>query len=61
MRRRPSRSLANGAVRLAGAHDERPVCLACGAPIGSREPTIKVSGALVHMRCAAHRRRVVRR
>jgi hypothetical protein len=61
MRSEPRRSLASEAVRLARAHDEGPPCLACGAPIGSSEPTIKICGALVHMRCAAYRRRVVRR
>jgi len=57
----PRRSLASEEVRRAGAHDERPLCLACGSPIGSSEPTIKIRGALVHMRCAAYRRRLVRR
>jgi hypothetical protein len=61
MRSEPRKSLASNAVRRAGAHDERPLCLACGAPIGGSEPTIKIRGALVHMRCAAYRRRVVRR
>jgi len=42
-------------------HDERPSCLACGARIGSAEPTIKILGALVHMRCAVYRRREARR
>jgi hypothetical protein len=43
------------------AHDERPSCLACGARIGSGEPTINIRGALVHMRCAVYRRRMARR
>jgi hypothetical protein len=61
MRSEPRRSLVSEAVSRAGAHDERPLCLACGAPIDSGEPTIKIRGAQVHMRCAAYRRRVVRR
>jgi hypothetical protein len=61
MRSKPTRSPATEAVTRAGAHDERPLCLACGAPIGSSELTIKIRSALVHMRCAAYRRRVVRR
>jgi hypothetical protein len=61
MRSEPTRFLASEAVRRAGAHDERPLCLACSAPVASWEPTIKIRGALVHMRCAAYRRRVVRR
>jgi hypothetical protein len=61
MRSELTRFLASEAVRRAGAHHERPVCLACGAPVGSGEPTIKIRGALIHMRGAAYRRRVVRR
>jgi hypothetical protein len=61
MRNEPRRSLAGEAVRRAGAHADRPLCLACGAPVGSSEPTINIRGALVHMRCAAYRRRLVRR
>jgi len=60
MRSEPRRSLSE-AVRRAGAHDDRPLCLACGAPVGSSEPTIKIRGSLVHIRCAAYRRRLVRR
>jgi hypothetical protein len=44
-----------------GGREERRSCLLCGARIGSRDPTIQVGTALVHMRCAAYRRRLVRR
>jgi hypothetical protein len=57
----PSTFLASAVVKRGGAHDERPSCLACGARIGIGEPTIKIRGALVHMRCAAYRRRLARR
>jgi hypothetical protein len=60
-RSEPSTFLASAAVIRGGAHDERPSCLACGARIGSGEPTIKIRDALVHMRCAASRRRLARR
>jgi hypothetical protein len=53
--------LAGAVVKPGKAHDERPSCLACGVRIGSGEPTIKIRGALVHMRCAAYRRRLARR
>jgi hypothetical protein len=52
--------LAGPAVKRGRAQDERPSCLACGARIGSGEPTIEIRGALVHMRCAVYRRRVTR-
>ena len=57
----PGTFLAPTAVKRDGAHDQRPSCLACGARIGRGEPTIKIRGALVHMRCAVHRRRLARR
>jgi hypothetical protein len=60
-RSEPSTFLASAVVKRGGAHDERPSCLACGARIGNGEPTIKIHGALVHMRCAVYRRRVARR
>jgi hypothetical protein len=60
-RSEPGTFLASAAVKRNGAHDERLSCLACGAAIGRGEPTIKIRGALVHMRCAMHRRRVARR
>ena len=44
-----------------GVPDEPRSCLVCGAGIGSGEPTIKIRGALVHVRCAVYRRRQVRR
>jgi hypothetical protein len=44
-----------------GAQNERPSCLACGDRIGRDEPTIKIHGALVHLRCAVYRRRMARR
>jgi hypothetical protein len=56
----PSTFLASPAMKRR-APDERPSCLACGARIGSGEPTIKIRGALVHMRCAVYRRRLARR
>jgi hypothetical protein len=37
--------------------DGRASCLACGTRIGTDEPTIKIHGALVHLRCAVYRRR----
>jgi hypothetical protein len=52
--------LARSAMK-SGAPDERPSCLACGARIGSGEPTITIRGALVHLHCAVYRRRVARR
>jgi hypothetical protein len=33
----------------------------CGDRIVGDEPTIQIRGALVHLRCAAYRRRMVRR
>jgi hypothetical protein len=60
-RSEPSTFLASTAVKRGVAHDERPSCLACGARIGSGVPTIKIRGALVHMRCAVDRRRMARR
>lgn len=57
----PSTLLATPVMKPGGAHDERSSCLVCGARIGSGEPTIKIRGALVHVRCAAYRRRVARR
>jgi hypothetical protein len=57
----PSTSLASAVVNRCGTHDGQPSCLACGDRIGSGEPTIKIRGALVHMRCAAYRRRLARR
>jgi hypothetical protein len=53
--------VASAAVKRDGAHEQQPACLACGARIGSAEPTIKIRGALVHMRCAVYRRRLVKR
>jgi hypothetical protein len=47
MESEPRRSLASQAVRGAGAHDERPLCLACRAPIASSEPAIKIRDARV--------------
>jgi hypothetical protein len=44
-----------------GVRDERRSCLVCGARIGSGDPTIQIRGALVHLLCAAYRRRLVRR
>jgi hypothetical protein len=57
----PRTFLAGAAVKRGRPQDERPSCLACGAAIGNGEPTIKIHGALVHMRCAVYRRRVARR
>jgi hypothetical protein len=57
----PSTVLASAVVKRGGAHNERSSCLVCGARIGSGEPTIKIHGALVHVRCAAYRRRAARR
>jgi hypothetical protein len=48
-------------VTRSGVREERLTCLVCGARIGSGNPTIQIRGALVHMRCAAYRRRLVRR
>lgn len=48
-------------VARSGVREERRSCLVCGARIGSGDPTIQIRGALVHMRCAAYRRRLVRR
>jgi hypothetical protein len=58
-----------------GVREESGSCLVCGARIGSDDPTIQIRGsrvgsgdptiqihgALVHIRCAAYRRRLVRR
>jgi hypothetical protein len=44
-----------------GVREERRSCLVCGARIGSGDPTIEIRGALVHVLCAAYRRRQVRR
>ena len=41
--------------------EESRSCLLCGANIGSGDATIKIRGAVVHMRCAAYRRHLVRR
>ena len=60
-RSEPSTVLASAVVKRGGAEDERSSCLVCGARIGSGEPTIKIHGALVHVRCAAYRRRLARR
>jgi hypothetical protein len=61
-RSQPSRFLANAVVKRGGAPAEQPSsCLACGGRIDSGEPTIKIRGALIHMRCAAYRRRLARR
>jgi uncharacterized Zn-binding protein involved in type VI secretion len=57
----PSTFLAGAVTKRAGGQDERPSCLACGARIGSGEPTIKIRGVPVHLRCAAYRRRLARR
>jgi hypothetical protein len=57
----PNTFLAGAVMKPGGANDERSSCLVCGARIGSGEPTIKIQGALVHLRCAAYRRRVARR
>jgi hypothetical protein len=43
-----------------GVREERRSCLVCGARIGSGDPTIQIRDALVHLRCAVHRRRLVR-
>ncbi len=60
-RSEPSTFLDSTALKRGGVPEERPSCLACGARIGSGEPTIKICGGLVHMRCAVYRRRVARR
>jgi hypothetical protein len=60
-RTEPRTFLAGEAVKPGVTHEERPSCLSCGARIGSGEPTIKILGAPVHMRCAVHRRRKTRR
>lgn len=57
----PSTFLAGAVVKPGGVYHERSSCLVCGVRIGSGEPTIKIHGALVHMRCAAYRRRAARR
>jgi hypothetical protein len=44
-----------------GVREEPRSCLVCGARIGSGDPTIHIHGALVHIACAAYRRRLVRR
>jgi hypothetical protein len=56
----PRTVLARPALKRGGTHDERQSCLACGARIGTGKPTIKIRQALVHMRCAVHRRRAGR-
>ena len=44
-----------------GVREEpRSSCLVCGARVGGGEPTIQIHGALVHIRCAVYRRRLVR-
>jgi hypothetical protein len=48
-------------VARSGVREERLTCLVCGARIDSDNPTIQIRGALVHMRCAVYRRRLVRR
>ena len=53
---RAERILKRGGLGQAGGK-----CLVCGAGIGSGEPTFQIRGAVVHMRCAAYRRRLVRR
>jgi hypothetical protein len=53
---RNERVLTRGGVR-----EERRSCLVCGAHIGSGDPIIQIRNALVHMRCAVSRRRLVRR
>ena len=58
---RPRTFLAGAAVKRGGAHDEQSSCLACGARIGSGQPTIEIRGALVHLHCAMRRRKVGRR
>lgn len=50
-----------GLLARDGLREERGSCLVCGARIGSEDATIRIRGALVHMRCAVYRRRVVRR
>ncbi len=60
-RSEPSTVLPGAAVKRGGADDGRSSCLVCGARVGSGEPTIKIGGALVHVRCAAYRRRLARR
>lgn len=54
----PRTFLAGAAVMRGEAHDEQPSCLACGARIGSGQPTIEIRGALVHLHCAMRRRKV---
>jgi hypothetical protein len=60
-RTEPRTLLADSAVKRGRAYDEQPSCLACGARISTGEPTIEIRGALVHLRCAVHRRRAGRR
>ena len=43
-----------------GVREQRRACRVCGASIGSGDRTIQIHGALVHIRCAAYRRRLVR-
>ena len=43
------------------AQDQLPRCLACGTRISRRAPTLQIGGALVHVRCAVYRRRMMRR
>ena len=60
-RTEPRTFLAGAAVKRGEPHDEQPSCLACGARIGSGQPTIEIRGALVHLHCAMRRRKVGRR
>ena len=46
---------------LTGVREKRRSCLVCRGRIGSDDPTIQIRGALVHLRCAVYRRRLVRR
>ena len=57
----PRAFLATEAVKRLGPHNARPSCLVCGARVGRGGRTIKIGGALVHMRSAVYRRRVARR
>ena len=45
----------------AGTRDEPRSCLVCGARIGSGDRTMQIRGAVVHLSCAAYRRRKVHR
>lgn len=44
-----------------GVREEGRSCLVCGARITTGDPTIQIRSALVHLRCAVYRRRLVRR